>query len=214
MPGSSARRPAGRVARGSRNGAFHDVTRELKPRGQRSRDLVPARTTTGCSGSDRGLGPSSHRQRARRRDRRIQGLPNGYVYSIHEAPTGALCAATGGQGLVRFKGGKLTRTRPRAGLPDDVFHVLRGRARPLLDHQPLRCRQGLAHRALGRRPTAGCPRSSAVSLDTADGLRSHECVDGGPSRHGPGRRLVVRRRKGSGPDQPGGRLACLSVPRG
>jgi diguanylate cyclase (GGDEF)-like protein len=107
------------------------------------------------------------------------GLPNGYVYSIHEGADGALWLPTGGKGLVRFKDGKWSAIGHAQGMPDDVFNVLedaRGQYwisshYGVVKVSPVK----LEAVAAGRLPTV-----DAVVLDTADGLRSHECMDGGP----------------------------------
>jgi diguanylate cyclase (GGDEF)-like protein len=161
------------------NGAFHDVTRELKLEGSdpvtsflRAHDGVLWISTAG-SGLRR-----IENEHAVVIDE-SQGLPNGYVYSIHEGADGALWLPTGGKGLVRFKGGKWSALGHAQGLPDDVFHVLedaRGQYWISSHYGVVKVSPTeLSAVADGRISTV-----TAVILDNADGLRSHECVDGGP----------------------------------
>ena len=161
------------------NGAFRDVTREFKLEGSdpvtsflRAHDGVLWISTAGS-----GL-------RRVEKDRVLvldeaQGLPNGYVYSIHEGADGALWLPTGGKGLVRFKGGKWSAIGHAQGMADDVFHVLED-ARGLYW---ISSHYGVIKVSPAQLAAVADGRAATVSpavLDTADGLRSHECVDGGP----------------------------------
>jgi diguanylate cyclase (GGDEF)-like protein len=108
-----------------------------------------------------------------------RGLPNGYVYSIHEGADGALWLPTGGKGLCRFKDGKWSAIGHAQGMPDDVFHVLED-AR---GQYWISSHYGVVRVASGDLTAVADGRLSSlrtVVFDTADGLRSHECMDGGP----------------------------------
>jgi diguanylate cyclase (GGDEF)-like protein len=107
------------------------------------------------------------------------GLPNGYVYSLHEGAGGALWMATGGRGLCRFKNGRFVSVGHAQGLPDDVFGALEdasGRYWISSHYGVVRASAAeLDAVADGKKPSLKPAR-----FGTADGLRSHECVDGGP----------------------------------
>jgi diguanylate cyclase (GGDEF)-like protein len=161
------------------NGVFRDVTREFKLEASdpvtsflRAHDGVLWISTAG-SGLRRIEKDNAEVIDASR------GLPNGYVYSIHEGADGALWLPTGGNGLCRFKGGKWSALGHAQGMPDDVFHVLedaRGQYWISSHHGVVKVPSSeLSAVAEGRLPAV-----NAVIFDTADGLRSHECVDGGP----------------------------------
>jgi diguanylate cyclase (GGDEF)-like protein len=161
------------------NGVFREVSRELK---LEASDPV----TSFLRAHDGVLWISTAGSGLRRieKDRALvidesRGLPNGYVYSIHEGADGALWLPTGGKGLVRFKDGKWSAIGHAQGMSDDVFHVLedaRGQYWISSHYGVIRVSPSqLAAVADGR-----LPRVDTVVLDTADGLRSHECVDGGP----------------------------------
>jgi diguanylate cyclase (GGDEF)-like protein len=161
------------------NGVFRDVTRAFK---LEASDPVTAFHTT----HDGVLWIATAGSGLRRvvNDRadvldESRGLPNGYVYSIHEGADGALWLPTGGKGLVRLKDGKWSAIGHAQGMSDDVFHVLedaRGQYWISSHYGVIRASSAeLGAVADGRASTL-----SAVIMDTADGLRSHECVDGGP----------------------------------
>ena len=161
------------------NGVFRNVTREFKLEGSdpvtsflRARDGVLWISTAGSGLRRIEKGKAEVIDESR-------GLPNGYVYSIHEGADGALWLPTGGKGLCRFKEGKWTAIGHAQGMPDDVFHVLedaRGQYWISSHYGVVKVSPSdLAAVADGRLPAL-----RTVVFDTADGLRSHECVDGGP----------------------------------
>jgi len=161
------------------NGVFRDMTREFK---LEASDPV----TSFLRAQDGALWISTAGSGLRRvvNDRtevvdEKAGLPNGYVYSIHEGADGALWLPTGGKGLVRLKDGKWSAIGHAQGMSDDVFHVLedaRGQYWISSHYGVIKASSTeLGAVADGRLSTV-----NAVVLDTADGLRSHECVDGGP----------------------------------
>ncbi len=80
---------------------------------------------------------------------------------------------------MRFKDGKWSAIGHALGMPDDVFHVLedaRGQYWISSHYGVVKVSPTeLVAAAEGRIPSV-----NSVVLDTADGLRSHECVDGGP----------------------------------
>jgi diguanylate cyclase (GGDEF)-like protein len=161
------------------NGVFRNVTREFKLEGSdpvtsffRAHDDVLWISTAGS-----GL------RRVEKNEVQIidesRGLPNAYVYSIHEGADGALWLPTGGKGLVRFKNGKWSAIGHAQGMSDDVFHVLedaRGQYWISSHYGVIKVSPKQLSAVADGRATA----VSAVVFDTADGLRSHECVDGGP----------------------------------
>ncbi len=161
------------------NGVFRDVTREFKLEGS---DPV----TSFLRAHDGVLWISTAGSGLRRIEKdktevidESRGLPNGYVYSIHEGADGALWLPTGGKGLCRFKDGKWASIGHAHGMPDDVFHLLedaRGQYWISSHYGVVKVSPSeLAAVADGRLSAI-----RAVVFDTADGLRSHECVDGGP----------------------------------
>jgi diguanylate cyclase (GGDEF)-like protein len=108
-----------------------------------------------------------------------KGLPNGYVYSLHESTQGTLWLATGGRGLCRFKNGKFTSIGHAQGMPDDVF----GAVEDARGNFWVSSHHGVVKVGIAELEAVADGRAAAVDpvvLDTADGLRSHECVDGGP----------------------------------
>jgi diguanylate cyclase (GGDEF)-like protein len=161
------------------NGVFRDVSREFKLEGADPvTAFLPAHDgTLWISTAGSGL------RRVAGHDAEVldesRGLINGYVYSIHEGADGALWLPTGGKGLVRFKDGKWSAIGHAQGLSDDVFHVLedaRGQYWIGSHYGVIKVSASeLTAVAEGRASTL-----SAVILDSADGLRSHECIDGGP----------------------------------
>jgi ligand-binding sensor domain-containing protein/signal transduction histidine kinase len=107
-----------------------------------------------------------------------QGLSNDVIWSIAGDTDGTLWLGTNGGGLNRFKNGKFSSITTEAGLLDDaVFEVLDdGQGR--LWMTSFRGVFFASKRDLNSVAGGEAKRITAVTYDTGDGLRSHDCNGG------------------------------------
>lgn len=109
----------------------------------------------------------------------IDGLSSDVINSLYEDAAGTLWIGTNGGGLNRLKDGLLTAYTTRNGLFDDVVYGVIEDSR---NNLWLSCRQGIFQISKSQLDEVDRGKTAAITpiaYDTADGMMTRECSNGG-----------------------------------